>query len=164
MLSLHRQIKKLSLLSLLSLKPTQRSLRRTFLLRNKILLPFTKKSYCLIPPASTFCFFPIASTFCFFSPFYLSFFFLFLAFLSFSSLTTSFSVTFERKKSKKVANRQKIINFAPRIVRNAQKRIIIIEKGWGIKATKTLNQKRGRSVCKDNLNEAKLRNYLMKRS
>ena len=123
----------------------------------KILLSYPSCFYLL--------FFPIASIFCFFFSF-LSFIFLSLPCFSlfFSSLTTSFSVTFERKKSKKVANRQKIINFAPRIVRNAQKRIIIIEKGWGIKATKTLNQKRGRSVCKDNLNEAKLRNYLMKRS
>ena len=54
--------------------------------------------------------------------FYLSFFFIFPVSLSLSQFVASFSVTFERKKSKKVANRQKIINFAPRIVRNAQKK------------------------------------------
>ena len=54
--------------------------------------------------------------------FYLSFFFIFPVSLSLSYFIASFSITFERKKSKKVANRQKIINFAPRIVRNAQKK------------------------------------------
>ena len=131
---MHRQIKKMSLLSL---KPTQRSLRKTFLLQIKNSAAFSRQNLVVF----SFLLFPICSSSCFFLLTYLSFFFLFLVFLSFSSLMASFSITFERKKSKMVANRQKIINFAPRIVRNAQKRIIIIEKGWGIKATKTLNQK-----------------------
>ena len=109
---------KLSLLSLLSLKPTQRSLRKTFLLQNKILLPFNKKIL-------------LSFLFCVFLSVFLPVFLLFLSFiflhlsrfsLSLSYFIASFSVTFERKKSKKVANRQKIINFAPRIVRNAQKK------------------------------------------
>ena len=54
--------------------------------------------------------------------FYLSCFFIFPVSLSLSYFIASFSITFERKQSKKVANRQKIINFAPRIVRNAQKK------------------------------------------
>ena len=104
---------KLSLLSLLSLKPTQRSLRKTFLLQNQILLPFNKK----ILLSFLFCVFLSV-----FLLFYLSFFFIFPVSLSLSYFIASFSITFERKKSKKVANRQKIINFAPRIVRNAQKK------------------------------------------
>ena len=112
---------KLSLLSLLSLKPTQRSLRKTFLLQNKILLPFNKKILlsflsCVFLPVFLSVFLPV------FLLFYLSFFFIFPVSLSLSYFIASFSVTFERKKSKKVANRQKIINFAPRIVRNAQKK------------------------------------------
>ena len=163
-------------MSLLSLKPTQRSLRRTFLFRNKILLPFQNKillsfqNKFLLPFSKQ----KILSSFlsCVFlsvlPPVFLLFIFHFsfssLFFSLFSSLTASFSVTFERKKSKKVANRQKIINFAPRIVRNAQKKDNNNCKRVGHKSHHNVKSKRGRSVCKDNLNEAKLRNYLMKRS
>ena len=113
---------KLSLLSLLSLKPTQRSLRKTFLLQNKILLPFNKK----ILLSFLFCvflsvFLPV------FLLFYLSFFFIFPVSLSLSYFIASFSVTFERKKSKKVANRQEITNFAWCIAYNVQQVTTIID-------------------------------------